>query len=146
MADLRDVWLALSTERVNTGLMFVDDEEMGFRVTCRMRPWKGSAQEGRMILAGGRTPHEALAYAYQGLFEDRWLSLDWRARASKVGVMVALVPRITSEFPRRGSVLDVDSLFGDEMVQSTFPEDLGPQNGLQPVTAETRTNKRGRSK
>jgi len=146
VADLRDVWLALSTERVNTELMFVDDEEIGFLVTCRMRPWKGSAQEGRMILAGGRTPHEALAYAYQGLFEDRWLSLDWRARASKVGVMVALVPRITSEFPRRGSVLDVDSLFGDEMVQSTLPEVNEPQNGLQPVSVGSSTNKRGQAK
>lgn len=81
----------MGTERVNVEIMFArpdDDEPI---ITCRLREWSAGRNAQRMILAGGRTVDEAIAYAYTGLLENNWIPLDWRVRAPYVGAVYGVV-------------------------------------------------------
>lgn len=103
MTSLNELWYGLSTERVNIELMFDESEETGVIITCRFRPWKVSTTQQRMLLAGGRTPSEAIVYCYMELLEGKWITLDWRARASSIGAYVPPT-RTTSERPNARSL------------------------------------------
>jgi hypothetical protein len=123
----------MRSERVNVEIMFprLDDEE--FVITCRFREWAVGRNAGRMILAGGRTVDEAIAYAYVGLLEGTWVPMDWRARAPYIGT-VARVSETPTPIRRP---LDVQSLFDGQ--PELFPID----DGLSPVKVPQKGAQRG---
>lgn len=100
--DLReDVYALLAEGRVNIELMFTWSDESGSLITCRLRPWKNSEEDGNMILAGGRTADEALYWAGRALLNKQWINLDWRARANGIGVTTILAPIVSEQQAQR---------------------------------------------
>lgn len=127
----QELYSRMGLERVNVEFMFPRDDEADPVITCRFREWSAGRNAGRMILAGGRTLDEALAYAYTGLCENEWIPLDWRLRAVGVGVVSTVTPKL---LPVRQPI-DVRALFTspdlDFLSDDTSPAVKVPQNGTE---------------
>ena len=125
----QELYARMQQERVNVEIMFTRDNEQDPIISCRLREWSAGRNAGRMILAGGRTLDEALAYAYTGLCENEWIPVDWRARAVGVGVVHTLAP---TPLPVRQPINLRDLLEADntwDMIDVSSPAPNGPQNG-----------------
>lgn len=94
-AERQELYVRMGQERVNVEIMFARDDDEDPVISCRLREWSAGRNAGRMILAGGRTVDEAIAYAYHGLCENHWIPLDWRLRAVGVGTVYGIVTPIT---------------------------------------------------
>jgi hypothetical protein len=139
MSSLQDVWYGLSTERVNIELMFDESEETGVLVTCRFRPWKVSTTQQRMLLAGGRTPSEAIVYCYMELLEGRWIPLDWRARASTNGPYVPSTRTTRERLDARSLALAVqEARETPDEYQYPSPTPIGLYSGSQNGSEDSR--------
>lgn len=125
----QELYERMGLERVNVEFMFARDDDADPVISCRFREWSAGRNAGRMILAGGRTLDEALAYAYQGLCENDWIPLDWRLRAVGVGVVTTVTPKLV---PVRQPI-DFRALLAgssdDFLTDDTSPAVKVPQNG-----------------
>ncbi len=106
-----DVYAMLAEARVNVELMFTNNEDDGFLITCRIRPWKAPVGSDRMILAGGRTVTEAVYWAARGYSENLWTDLDWRGRAMGVGVVHPKPRLLQAPLPSLAPMMASDDLF-----------------------------------
>lgn len=134
-----DIWSALSTERVNVEVMFVPDPISGLMVSCRIRPWKGGNNADRMILAGGASPDEAIAYAYFGLYRGRWIPLNWSQRATTLGVQNAAPAQEEVRKTLPFSQMDFETFLGGIASNHTGEEVIG---GLEPLQPHQKVNQR----
>lgn len=131
MSERQELYRRMGSERVNVEIMFARAEDEELIISCRLREWSAGKNAGRMILAGGRTLDEAVAYAYQGLFEGTWVPMDWKARAYGVGTVqgISAVPT-----PIRRP-LDLRALVNEDAEWEVMPPMEsgvnGPQNGAQ---------------
>lgn len=125
----QELYERMGLERVNVEFMFARDDDVDPVITCRFREWSAGRNAGRMILAGGRTLDEALAYAYTGLCDNEWIPLDWRLRAIGVGVVSTVTPKLV---PVRQPI-DVRALLtgrdDDFLNDDTSPAVNVPQQG-----------------
>ena len=71
---------ALLSSRVNAELMFTFDESGDALYGVRLRPWKNSKREGKMVLGSGYSLEAALEDAYDKAEAGRWEPLNWSAR------------------------------------------------------------------
>ncbi len=134
----QDLYLAMTEERVNAEFMFVSLDDGTPIINCRLREWKRGNAADRMILAGGRNCDEALAYAYQGLIGNNWLSMDWSARAYNVGIVNMLQrPHLPVRQP-----VDVQRLLsGFSNGHVTSGPESGDSAGQKPAQLHQRRNK-----
>jgi hypothetical protein len=100
-----DVYSYLSEEKVNIDLIFDWDEDRGLLINARARPWKNSANDGRMVLAAGRTVDEALLWTVRGLLNNRWIPLNWSRRCREIGIDKRLAPIREENQVRRNPTL-----------------------------------------
>lgn len=130
-AERQELYVRMGQERVNVEIMFARDDDEDPVISCRLREWSAGRNAGRMILAGGRTVDEAIAYAYHGLCENHWIPLDWRLRAVGVGTVYGIVTPIV---PVRRPI-DVSAVLrhDDDWLTADLPDTggNGPQNGAQ---------------
>lgn len=126
-----DVYAYLSDERVNVDLIFDWDEERGLLINARIRPWKNSTNDGKMILAAGITADDALLNAVRGCLNNRWVPLVWQRRMREVGIARTTTPTIVPIHPGRSATL-AQELFDepDEYNHTDQPQN-GAQNGSQ---------------
>jgi len=71
---------ALLSSKVNVELLFSFGENGDAIYGCRLRPWKNSKRDGKMVLGSGYTIEDALCNAYDKAEAGRWERLDWTAR------------------------------------------------------------------
>lgn len=130
-AERQELYVRMGQERVNVEIMFARDDDEDPVISCRLREWSAGRNAGRMILAGGRTVDEAIAYAYHGLCENHWIPLDWRLRAVGIGTVYGVVTPIV---PVRRPI-DVSAILrrDDDWLEAEVPDSRGngPQNGAQ---------------
>lgn len=129
--ERQELYLRMGTERVNVEIMFPRDDDDDPVISCRFREWSAGRNANRMILAGGRTVDEAIAYAYTGLCDNQWIPLDWRLRAPGVGTVYGVItPPVPIRRPIRASaIVDDDDLWG--LTDQSQPTVNVPQNGAQ---------------
>jgi len=135
--DILDLYAAMALERMNIEFMFGPGRSGDVLITCRLRPYKQHRNADRMILAGGYSLDEALALAYVGMVDQRWLPLDWTARATQKGVVLVLavqeVPAPANDALKRR----VEALYGGRMTEPSAKHLNGAQNGAQEQPEQT---------
>jgi hypothetical protein len=121
----------MGNERVNVEVMFARPDDEDPIISVRLREWSAGRNAGRMILAGGRTLDEAVAYAYNGLCDNAWLPIDWKLRAAFVGVVNSVMEKPIPVRPRialSAILTDDDDPF---LTDTLEPGGNVPQNGAQ---------------
>jgi len=90
-----------------------------------------------MVLAGGYSLDEALALAYVGMVDQRWLPLDWAARATQKGVVLVLAVQDSPAPANDALKRRVAALFGERMTEPSAQRLNGAQNGAQEQPEQT---------
>lgn len=75
---------------VNVQVMFTVDYNGETMYVLRATPWKNSFTPNRMILVAGRTILDALLLLAEGLYDEVWQSLDWKAIPLATGIYSAI--------------------------------------------------------
>lgn len=128
-----DVYAYLSDERLNVDLIFDWDEERGMLINCRLRPWKNSDHDGKMILAAGLTADEALLWAIRGALNGRWIPLVWQRRAREVGIEKTITPTLVPQRSTRSATLAKELFSETDSYDDTYHGQNGAQEGSQSV-------------
>jgi hypothetical protein len=123
----QQLYTYMGSERVNVEVMFARPDDSDPVITCRLREWSAGRNASRMILAGGRTLDEAVAYAYVGLCDNSWIPLDWKLRAAFVGVVNSVFEKPVLVRP----AFRVSDVLSDADEWDVVPVPLTPANGPQ---------------
>lgn len=126
-----DVYTFLSDERVNVDLIFDWQEDRGLLINCRLRPWKNSVNDGKMILAAGLTADDALLNAVRGGLNNRWIPLMWNRRAREIGIERAITPAIVPIHTGRAATLAQELFEEPDEYNHAQDHQNGAQKGSQ---------------
>jgi len=128
MTILLEVYESVMSMRVNVEFAFHHNEEGDLIVTCRLRPWKNTGENQKMMIGGGRTLDEALCFAVEAWLDGYYLPLDWSARAQRIGACEELPVRPTGEFDTKRAREALKARFrSNGSSDTTSPDNMSPQ-------------------